>query len=135
MFRVGAGIAGTYESVGGGWTSGGGTFIAPCGGLYFFSISFVKDAYSYGGTTNDVQVEITRNGIGKGYAWSGAGDGNRSTGTYSVSLLLEAGDYVQTVVSSDGGGAMRHLIRYNFTGHLVKPYWGTCTRATDNGSG
>jgi hypothetical protein len=116
------GYSGTYESVGGGWTPGGGTFIAPCRGLYFFSISFVKDAYYYGGTTDDVYVTITRNGVGKGYAWSGAGDGSRSTGTYSVSLLLEAGDYVQTFVSSDGGGATRHLARYNFTGHLVRPY-------------
>lgn len=116
------GYAVTYENVGGGWAPGGGTFIAPCRGLYFFSISFVKDAYYYGGTTTDVFVTITRNGIDKGAAWSGAGDGSRSTGTYSVSLFLEAGDYMQTFVSSDGGGVTRHLGRYNFTGHLVKSY-------------
>jgi hypothetical protein len=28
------GYSGIYESVGGGWTPGGGTFIAPCPGLY-----------------------------------------------------------------------------------------------------
>ncbi len=116
------GYQGTYESIGGGWISGGGTFIAPCKGLYFFTVSFVKDTYSYGGTTNDVWVYITHNGFGKGYAWSGQGAGNRDTGTYSLALVLQAGDYVQTFVNSDGSGATRHLARYNFTGHLVRMY-------------
>ncbi len=106
--------------MGGGWTPGGGTFIAPCPGLYSFSISFVKDAYYHGGTTNDVFVHITHNGVEKGYAWSGAGAGNRDTGAYNLVLLLQQGDYVQTFVSSDGNGATRHLARYNFTGHLVR---------------
>ncbi len=115
------GYAGTYTNVGGGWTAGGGTFVAPCRGLYFFSISFVKDAYYYGGTTDDVYVFLYRNGTHRGYAWSGEGDGYRSTGTYSIALLLDAGDYVQTFASSDGGYT-RHLSRYSFTGHLVKSY-------------
>ncbi|KFE64398.1 hypothetical protein DB31_2192 [Hyalangium minutum] len=65
-------------------------------------------------------MHIHHNGIDKGYAWSGAGAGNRDTGTYSLVLLLNQGDYVQTFVSSGSGGATRHLMRYNFTGHLVK---------------
>lgn len=115
------GYQGTYERLGGGWTPGGSTFIAPCRGLYSFTVSFVKDAYAYGGTRNDVYVYVTHNGSEKGYAWSGDGDGERSTGTYSVAFFLQAGDYVQTFVGSDEGRT-RHLARYNFTGHLVRPY-------------
>jgi hypothetical protein len=56
-------------------------------------------------------------------AFSVVGENHVSSGglTLSVSLLLEAGDDVQTFVTSDGGST-RHLARYNFTGHLVKPY-------------
>ncbi|MDC0711284.1 fibrinogen-like YCDxxxxGGGW domain-containing protein [Stigmatella sp. ncwal1] len=113
------GYSGTYQNVGGGWIQGGGTFIAPCPGLYSFSVSFVKDAYYSAGTTDDVFVHIKQNGIDKGYAWSGEGAGYRDTGAYSVVLLLQDGDYIQTFVSSDGSST-RHLARYNFTGHLVK---------------
>ena len=40
-------------------------------------------------------------------------------GAYSVTLFLEKGDYVQTFAASDGN-LKRHLLEYNFTGHLVK---------------
>jgi len=114
------GYQSTYTLYGGGWTAGGGTFIAPCAGLYVFTVSFVKDAYYYGGSTDDIFIHITRNGMYTGYAWSGEGSGNRGTGTYTVTLILNPGDYVQTFVASDGN-VTRHLARYNFTGYLVKP--------------
>jgi hypothetical protein len=113
------GYSATYTNQGGGWTPGGSTFIAPCTGLYVFTVSFVKDAYYYGGTTDDVFVYIIQNGVGKGYAWSGAGGGQRGTGTHTVALFLNQGDYVQTFAYSDGE-YKRHLANYDFTGYLVK---------------
>lgn len=109
----------THTQEGGGWGAGGGTFVAPCTGLYFFNISFVKDAYHYGATANDVFVHILKDGANKGRALSGQGHVDRDTGVYGVTLFLEQGDYVQTFVSSDGR-MKRHLLEYNFTGHLVK---------------
>lgn len=104
---------------GGGWAAGGGTFIAPCAGVYFFNVSFVKDAYYHGATADDVFVHVLKNGVDKGRATSGQGNVDRGTGTYSVTLFLKQGDHVQTFVSSDGD-AKRHLLEFNFTGHLVK---------------
>ncbi len=110
----------TYTNQGGGWTPGGGTFIAPCTGLYVFTVSFVKDAYYYGGTTDDVLVYIMQNGVSKGYAWSGEGAGQRGTGTHTAALFLNQGDYIQTFAHSDNYGIKRHLSKYDFTGYLVK---------------
>ncbi len=109
----------THTQEGGGWAAGGGTFVAPCTGLYFFNVSFVKDAYHYGATANDVSVHVLKNGENKGRAMSGQGHVDRDTGVYSVTLFLTQGDYVQTFASSDGN-LKRHLLEYNFTGHLVK---------------
>jgi hypothetical protein len=109
----------THTQEGGGWGTGGGTFVAPCTGLYFFNVSFVKDAYHYGASANDVFVHVLKNGTGKGRAMSGQGHVDRDTGAYSVTLFLEQGDYVQTFAASDGN-LKRHLLEYNFTGHLVK---------------
>jgi len=111
-----------YTDVSANWPSGGGTFIAPCTGLYSFTISFVKDAFYYDGTTDDVFIHIMHNGASKGFAWSGQGTGHRGTGTYSVVLFLNQGSYVQTFVGSGGGESKRHLAGYNFTGHLVKAW-------------
>ena len=109
----------TYTNLGGGWVNGGGTFSAPCTGLYTFTVSFVKDAYYNGGTTDDVYVYIKKNNASVGYAWSGEGAGMRGTGTYTVALYLAQGDYVQTFAGSDGG-YKRNVQLYNFTGVLVK---------------
>jgi len=110
----------TITNVGGGWVNGGGTFIAPCSGLYVFTVSFVKDPYYDSGTTNDVYVSIMRNGASRGSAWAGQTTGAaRVTGTYTVSLLLDAGDNVRTYVSSEAE-QRRRLGRFTFTGYLVK---------------
>lgn len=110
----------TYTNLGGGWVNGGGTFIAPCTGLYSFTVSFVKDPYYYGGTADDVFVYVAHNGIYKGYAWSGEDSvQNRNTGVYTVALFMTAGDYVQTYADSDSG-RMRYLAQFNFTGYMVK---------------
>jgi hypothetical protein len=108
-----------HTEEGGGWATGGGTFVAPCTGLYFFNVSFVKDAYHYGATANDVFVHVLKNGTAKGHAMSGQGHVDRDTGAYSVTLFLNQGDYVQTYASS-AGNLKRHLLEYNFSGHLVK---------------
>lgn len=115
----------TYKNVitneGGAWsTNSASNFVPQCAGLYFFTISFVKDAYYYGGTTDDVVVYLTKNGSQVGEAWSGEGAGMRGTGVYSVTLRLVQGDAVQTFVHSDGG-LTRHLADYNFTGYRIAP--------------
>ena len=110
----------TYTNLGGGWVHGGGTFIAPCTGLYSFTVSFVKDPYYYDGTSDDVSVHVAYNGIYKGYAWSGAASSlGRSTGTYTVALFMNAGDYLQTFASSQNG-RKRHLGQFNLTGYMVR---------------
>ncbi|MGA8810304.1 MAG: hypothetical protein WB973_20725 [Thermoanaerobaculia bacterium] len=105
-------------NVGGAWPANS-TFFAPCSGLFYFNVTFVKDAYYFGGTQDDVMVYLLRNGSSVGEAWSGEGDGARGTGAYGVALKLNQGDYVQTIVHSDGG-PMRHLADYNFTGFLIR---------------
>jgi hypothetical protein len=105
-------------NVGGAWPINS-TFLAPCSGLFYFNVTFVKDAYYFGGTQDDVLIYLMRNGSWVGEAWSGEGGGMRSTGAYGVVLKLNQGDYVQTVVHSDGG-FMRHLADYNFTGFLIR---------------
>jgi hypothetical protein len=115
----------TYKNVitneGGAWsTNSASNFVPQCAGLYFFTVSFVKDAYYYGGTMDDVMVYLTKNQNYIGEAWSGEGGGSRGTGVYSVTLRLVPGDAVQTFVHSDGGPT-RHLSDYNFTGYRIAP--------------
>ncbi|WP_204484867.1 C1q-like domain-containing protein [Archangium primigenium] len=114
------GYSGAYSNVGGAWTPGGGTFIAPCAGLYVFTVSLVNDPYYNGGTNDDVYSCLTQNGESKGCAMAGqTRDGDRMTGTHTVALVLEPGDYVQSFASSDGS-YKRNILRYEFTGFLVK---------------
>ncbi len=114
----------TYTNEGGGWTPGGATFLAPCSGLYVFTVSLVRSASTASATTfSDVYISIYLNGVSKGFAWAGAAtDVTRTAGAYTVTLLLQQGDAVQTFVSS-AGSAKRHLSKYDFTGYLVKPLW------------
>ncbi|MFY0569917.1 C1q-like domain-containing protein [Archangium lansingense] len=116
------GYQSTLTNAGGGWTPGGSTFITPCSGLYVFTASFVR-AYSTsaGSTWDDVYVHIFLNGASMGYAWAGQADISRSTGTYTVSLLLQQGDYIQTFVTSQSG-YKRYLNKYDLTGYLVRPF-------------
>ena len=114
----------TYPNVvtneGGAWY-GNSTFIAPCKGLYFFSINFVKDSYYNNGTQDDVFIYLTKNGSSAGLgvgAWSGEGAGRRGTGAFSIILRLKPGDWIQTWVRSDGG-YKRHVMSYNFTAHRI----------------
>ncbi len=110
----------TITNTGGGWVPGGGTFIAPCAGLYSFTVTLVKDPYKNDGTSNDVYLYITHNGSNKGYAWAGqTSTAARETGTYTLATTMDAGDYVQTFAGSDGG-EKRNIGKYNFTGFLVR---------------
>jgi hypothetical protein len=113
------GYQSTATNLGGGWVSGGGTFSAPCTGLYVFTVSFVRGATD-GGTHDDVFVSIHQNGVSKGTASAGeTADNDRSTGTYTVALFLKEGDYIQTYTTSQSG-FKRRLDGYNLTGYMVK---------------
>ncbi|WP_187345026.1 C1q-like domain-containing protein [Cystobacter ferrugineus] len=114
------GYSKTYTNEGGAWAPGGGTFIAPCTGLYSFTVSLVKDPYYYEGTNDDVYSCLTQNGVDKGCAWAGAtSTSGRVAATRTVALVLNKGDYVQSFAMSDGG-YKRHLGTYQFTGFLVR---------------
>jgi hypothetical protein len=108
-----------------GWAAGAPVmFVAPCNGLYFFTIDFVKDSYYNNGTTDDVAIDLIKvpSGSSSGWyvgdAWSGEGAGSRGTGTYNVVLRLNFGDKVYTKAHSDGG-LQRHIIEYHFSGFSI----------------
>lgn len=114
------GYAGVYSNEGGAWTVGGGTFIAPCAGLYSFTVMLLNDPYYNSGTNDDVYSCLTVNGMDKGCAWAGqTRDGDRATGVHTIALVLNEGDYVQTFASSTDK-SKRNIRRYEFTGFLVK---------------
>lgn len=96
----------------------GSTFTVPTAGVYFFCITFVKDAFYEGGTQEDVYVTLRRNNQDIGRAWSGQGAGQRGTGAFNAALQLNAGDSVQTWADSDGG-YKRHIAEYQFSGFLI----------------
>ena len=101
-------------------------FMAPCAGLYFFTVSFEKDSYTtfppnfepLQGTRDDVWVYLRTNGTNHGMAWSGEGDGYRGTGTDNVILRLEANQEVIAFVHADGNRP-RHLMYTSFTAHRI----------------
>jgi hypothetical protein len=103
-------------------------FIAPCSGLYFFTVSFVKDSYyntcgGNFGTQDDVGVYLAKFPSSTVYgpgALSGEGAGRRGTGVYSVVLQLNQSDVITSWVYSDGA-VHRCLASYHFTGFLISP--------------
>lgn len=103
-----------------GWTAGG-EFVAPVRGIYHFDLSFVRDSYYQGGTTDDVYVDVVRNDVLSSplaTAWSGHGAGQRGTGCVSLNVRLQTGDRISTSVRSPGSGN-QHLALYTFAGHLI----------------
>lgn len=91
-------------------------FTAPEDGLYYFDWNFVKDAYYYRGTQDDVSIYLRiNNSRTAGLAWSGEGDGRRGTGASSKVLALRKHDKVKAMVHSDGG-RRRHLARFDLNG-------------------
>ncbi len=104
--------------VGHGWVAPA-TFKVPVSGIYFFTLSFVKDAYYQGGTEDDVFVRLRKNGTEiLASAWSGEGSGKRGTGTVSVAIKLHKDDAIDTVADSDGG-VKRYVAQYQLTGFLI----------------
>lgn len=117
----------TLTNVGAGW-NGATTFTAPGDGTYFFSIDFVKDAYLFGGTEEDVFVVLQTQAPGAPEptdvvnAWAGQGGGKRGTGAVSVVLQLAEGTVVRTRAGSDPvpNGFKRHIPQIHFTGFLIE---------------
>ncbi len=112
-----------HVNFGEGWQSSSSTFNVPVTGIYFFSISFVKDAYKNEGTEDDVYIHLRKNASEiVGSAWSGEGAGKRGTGTYTVAVKLQKGDIIDTLAASvgkSGSEYKRHIHTYHFTGHLI----------------
>jgi hypothetical protein len=117
--------AGITTNEGSGWVNPS-TFIAPCGGLYHFSITFLKDSAYFNGTQDDVWIYFTKTDLQNrrlaipGRAWSGEGDGMRGTGAFNVAIRLAQGESVQSLVSSDSG-LLRHVWEFNLTGFRIAP--------------
>lgn len=124
----------TVTNVGNAW-KGGDTFVAPCAGVYSFSISFNTDSFypcpTEIGTQDDVIVYFVKSTaplyddaqvVGDGYgAWRGQisnGPVKRGQASYTVDLLLNAKDAIQTKVRTDGN-VFRCLWSANFSAHLV----------------
>jgi hypothetical protein len=109
-------------------------FTAPCTGTYTVSITFVRDSVSTtsncgstAGTSDDVYIEPWRKPVGGGDAkrignekgaWAGQADISRSTGAYTVSARLDAGDQIYTLVLSDSG-RFRCLASVNLDIHKI----------------
>ncbi len=117
----------TWTNEGGAW-DGISNFVAPCPGLYYFAMTFVKDPTYNNGTTDDVSVWITKNGKYIVYAWAGENDcthsvktqTDRGTGATHVILRLKIGDIIQTHVGSDSGRPW-YIRNFNFSGHRIGP--------------
>jgi hypothetical protein len=101
----------TYTNIGDGWDRSG-TFIAPRSGLYFFSAT-IKE----GDGVRDAYVLIAQNGAIKGVMVSKRI--SASSASYSITLLLNQGDYIQTFAASVDGD-LRIMFGNSFTGFLVK---------------
>lgn len=114
----------TLSNIGGGW-DGTSTFTAPADGVYYFSAEFVKDAFSFEATVDDVYLYIRVVPSVPGpattvTAWSGQNSGKRELGAVSTVVYLTAGSEVYTEAHSDGiPPKKRHLKRFYFTGALV----------------
>ena len=92
-------------------------FTAPKDGVYFFSISFVKDAYYHDGHEDDVYVHLYKNSESMGYAWSGQGTGKRGTGALSLTLYLQQNDVITTKSDDDSSITdKRHISEAYITG-------------------
>ncbi|KHD05468.1 hypothetical protein PN36_04900 [Candidatus Thiomargarita nelsonii] len=93
----------------------GSRFTVPEAGIYLFSISFTKDAYYHGGTTDDVYLILYKNGKSVSSAWSGEGSGNRETASKTLILDLSKNDTIEFYAGSDGE-YKRHLASYAASG-------------------
>jgi hypothetical protein len=93
----------------------GSRFTVPEAGIYLFSISFTKDAYYHGGTTDDVYLILYKNGKSVSSAWSGEGSGNRETASKTLILDLAKDDAIEFYAGSDGE-RKRHLSSYAASG-------------------
>ncbi len=93
-------------------------FTAPVHGLYFFTVSFTRDAYAHAASADDININIRLNGITKVSAWTGEGDGKRATASCSVICSMENGDFIDTYVSSDSG-VKRYLRHYYLSGYRL----------------
>lgn len=77
-----------------------------------FHLSFMKDAWYDNGTQDDVWVRISQNSVSRGLVGA-EGAGWRDNGVYTVALILNQGDYVNTWIGSEVN-KLRHLANYHF---------------------
>ncbi len=132
-------IALDYDTVitneGGAWVAPN-QFVAPCAGLYLFTVSFVRDNYYFFPDTlpDDVFVSLYVNKGAPtskllGSAWAGENSPfvingsrrfERMTGTYTVAIRLAEKDVVMSYVSSEKKTPTvelnRVLLAFHFTG-------------------
>lgn len=107
-----------FTNEGGAWGNNS-TFVAPCDGLYFFAIDFVKDPYYFSGTKDDVTIALHKNGQRIVEAWAGETDSRgRGTGVCNIILRLKSGDWIQTVLASEVE-LPRNIGSYRFTGYRI----------------
>lgn len=92
-------------------------FTAPIPGLYTFSVSYIHSVID-GGTTDDIFVDITVNGVGRGRAWAGEGSGQRPNASLTAVLELAAGDVVETTVNANDDGQCE-LLQIYFSGNKL----------------
>ncbi|MBE2228181.1 MAG: hypothetical protein IAE93_12580 [Ignavibacteria bacterium] len=121
-------------------------FIAPCAGLYYFTISFVKNVQN-GGTNDDVEIYLARNNtppynqtgwlttkpitesngninnVAIGSAWAGENTGQRPAAVYSVILKLAQNEAIGTFIHSDTPNNQvspnRRVAYFNFSGFRI----------------
>jgi len=110
----------THSNVGFAWD--GKYFTAASTGDYRFAITFEKDSYYHGGTSDDVTAHIkvrSIDGSVKYYssAWAGQHT-RRASAAFSNIIPLKQDDMVSCVVKSDGN-RRRHIRQLNFSGNLV----------------
>ena len=121
----------TLTNEGNAWF-GNSMFKPPCGGLYYFSISFVTDSYyPAAGSLDDVSIKLSHNGIYVGEAWAGevwpmqiggTTRTDRRCGVYNVILRLNPNEEILTWVSSDGYPNQQYprtIAYYNFSAYRI----------------
>ena len=95
-------------------------FVVPIAGAYKLDWTFVRDSYRYGGTYDDVMVDLYVNGKPiEATAINGQTmDKDKNSASAHVILQLQQNDEVSLYARSEGG-QKRYLPEVLFSGHLI----------------